>query len=169
MFCQNCGHQLGDEDKFCVECGTPVRTEENAAVTEPFAAANEPGKPTQEAADPGRVEPVQYGSAESDFGWNKASSAQSAQFSENEPHYKKNTGLFVGIVAGIGVLIMIILFVCVTVSGSQARKHITNNAPIFNESEDEDEDNGFDFDINESDDFADGYDFDMDNDFGDYF
>ena len=166
MFCQNCGHQLGDKDKFCIECGTPVQTEEAREDTEPFVTATEPERPEQETPDPGRVEPVQYGAVEPDPVWNTASSAQSAQFSENEPHYKKNTGILVGVVAGIGVLVMIILFVCVTISGSQARKHIRNNTPIFNESEDEDD---FDFDINESDDFSDGYDFDFDNDFGDYF
>lgn len=173
MFCQNCGHQLGDNDKFCTECGTPVRAEENTAGTDPFVAANEPEKPAQEAADPGRVEPVQYGSVDSDLGWNTASSAQSArsaQFSENEPHYKKNTGIIVGIVAGVGALVIIILIVCVTLAGSQAKEHIQKNAPIFNESEDGESDDGFDFDIDDYDDF----DFDINetedyDDFGDYF
>lgn len=168
MFCQNCGHQLGDKDKFCIECGAPVQTVESEVGTESFEAAKEPERAEQEipVPDPGRVEPVQYGAVEPDPVWNTASSAQSAQFSENEPHYKKNTGILVGVVAGIGVLVMIILFACVTISGSQARRHIKNNTPIFNEREDEDD---FDFDINESDDFWDGYDFDHDNDFGDYF
>ena len=26
MFCNNCGNKLGEQDKFCAVCGTPVRT-----------------------------------------------------------------------------------------------------------------------------------------------
>lgn len=31
MFCENCGAQLNDDDRFCMQCGWSVRTEENAA------------------------------------------------------------------------------------------------------------------------------------------
>lgn len=147
MFCQNCGHQLGDNDKFCVECGAPVPAEESV---------NEQDSVTLEAQEQEREE--------QDPVWDTAESPQPAQFSESEPHYKKNTGIIVGIVAGIGVFVMIILFACVTIAGMRVKK---DNAPIFQERHDDD-DNDFDFDMD--DDFDFGFDY-QDNDFdlGDYF
>lgn len=45
-FCTNCGNQLGEADKFCSKCGTPVKKIEAPAVT-PAAPAAPTAQPTE--------------------------------------------------------------------------------------------------------------------------
>ena len=69
MYCCNCGKKLGDEDRFCDNCGSPVYEEEAGAVKdqeetvksdnlEP-AGETEPGNPEPTGAEPVNSEPAQ--------------------------------------------------------------------------------------------------------------
>ena len=42
MFCQNCGKEIKDTEKFCPNCGEPVVSEKNEAIGE---------KPNADTAD----------------------------------------------------------------------------------------------------------------------
>ncbi len=69
MYCCNCGKKLGDEDRFCDNCGSPVYEEEAGAVKdqeetvksdnlEP-AGETEPGNPEPTGAEPVNSEPAE--------------------------------------------------------------------------------------------------------------
>lgn len=44
MFCQNCGAQIGDNDKFCKACGTPVQAQPVAPVTQQAPVNQQPAQ-----------------------------------------------------------------------------------------------------------------------------
>ena len=45
MFCQNCGNQIADGEKFCKFCGCPVKTVQQQEAVPP---AEEPAAPQAE-------------------------------------------------------------------------------------------------------------------------
>ena len=53
MFCQNCGSELNNTDKFCPNCGAPVEVRE-AVVEEPVTEiVPEPAAPEEPVSDNG--------------------------------------------------------------------------------------------------------------------
>lgn len=131
LFCQKCGHNLDEGDKFCVECG--------AKVVQTMS---------EETEDKGDA-----GTNQTDSVWDVA--APSGQFAEEKPHYKKNTGIIVGIICGLGVLFILILFISVSLVGNRAKKNLNMDDFPFRKEEPQDDD---EYDLDD--------DFDFDDDFG---
>ena len=62
MFCSNCGAQVGDNEKFCKVCGTPVQVQAAAPVMQQAPVYQQPApQPVQPAVQPAPVyqQPVQ--------------------------------------------------------------------------------------------------------------
>lgn len=53
MFCSNCGAQVGDNEKFCKACGTPVNVQAAAPVMQPIPDYQQP-VPEQPVSAPKR-------------------------------------------------------------------------------------------------------------------
>ena len=97
MFCQNCGAQLEEQDKFCGNCGTPVRGMDNEKKQENM------GQPEE------RMEFTNQPEERMEFA--------------NQPadgKYKKNTRLLITLVLVVGVLTFLILAISIFVWGSKA-------------------------------------------------
>ena len=65
MFCQNCGKEVANDDRFCAHCGWPVEQEESPAQAD-YTAAPDYGKtePVYGATEPVQEEAPVYGAAE---------------------------------------------------------------------------------------------------------
>ena len=94
MFCQNCGRELKDEDKFCPACGTPATVStEKETVEIPVEEQTFQEVPADEME--------------------RAAEENSERFEKREPvyyatpqqRYKKNTGILAGIILAIGRIV----------------------------------------------------------------
>lgn len=96
MFCQNCGKEVGETDRFCPNCGVIIGyTNDRGKSAEQEPAASKPGD-------------------------SHASFDQQPQPSSSK---KAVTGILVGVVSAIGVItLLILLFVFAAVRGRASRQ-----------------------------------------------
>ena len=103
MFCSNCGAPIGDNDKFCKACGTPV--------------IGQPATPVTQQA-PVNQQPVQQVAAvQSPFGKNSMSDEEKAR--------RKKRGTILGIIS------MVILFVSSAIVLPLAFTRVLDDYPLF--------------------------------------
>lgn len=92
MFCQNCGNELGENDKFCNNCGTQIKPEEQPAPAE-WSQPEVPAPAVQKTEAP--TPAVQK-------------------------KYKRGTGVIIGVVIAAGAILWITLIIMVFISRGNA-------------------------------------------------
>lgn len=181
MFCQFCGHELKDENKFCPMCGKPVpgtpEAEVNAAPEEEAVRPEAPAAEADAASEGEAVEPEMTAAQPS------APERGEMSWEANGKRYRGNTGFIVGIIAVVGILVIIALFAAVNISARKTMHYLRENniqfqyedrgtTPYYHdhdEDSDDWDDDSDDWDDHDDWDFNDHYGSDSDSDYGDFF
>lgn len=156
MFCQNCGRELKDEDKFCPACGTPATVStEKETVEIPVEEQTFQEVPADE------MERVAEENSE------RFEKREPVYYATPQQRYKKNTGILAGIIAVVGIVVIIALLAGVFVTAKKARNGLKNSTYTYkNELPDDSMD---DDDWNFDDDFNFGSENNSDDNLGDFF
>lgn len=157
MFCQNCGRELKDEDKFCPACGTPAPVStEKETVEIPVE------EQTFQEVSADEIEPAAEENSE------RFENREPVYYAAPQQRYKKNTGILAGIIAVVGIVVIIALFAGVFVTAQKARNSMKNGAYSYHfsdDGDDDDDDDNWNFD----DDFNFGSGNNSDDNLGDFF
>lgn len=116
MYCHNCGKEIKEGDRFCTFCGSMLSEE----------------TPQPETLQQAETEPVRE----------TVPQPETTYKPEPVPHYKKGTGLIVGVVTAVGAIIISALFVVLSVTALNAAKKL-ENSNYWNEYNDSWEDDAY--------------------------
>lgn len=131
MFCQNCGNELGENDRFCNKCGTQIKQEERPATVE----WSQQETPTPEVQKPEAPAP--------------AVQKTETPVPAVQRKYKRGTGVIVGAVVAAGAILWITLIIMVFIFHSKADNTLDNWKRHYEDSympeEENDSEQGDDF------------------------
>lgn len=165
MFCQNCGKEVGEGDRFCKNCGVLIGyTREEGTPVQESDTPVQTGQQNQETPDVqgqpgGQEQPTGWGQAagQEQTGNGEAMGQQFVSFRQEEPQpsssRKMMTWIIVGVVSFLGLISMVILFVLLGAARKNAEPKLQEFRDQMEESQDYDDD---DYDYDDYD-FDDGY------------
>lgn len=106
MFCEKCGSQLLDSDKFCPKCGAPVSTEKNSGSSE--GTKQDAQAPAHGTEPTGQLEPAGQGAADKASGLAAAKELAKAGL-EGAKKLTGNSKAVYAIIAVAAVLLLVII------------------------------------------------------------
>lgn len=174
MFCQNCGKEVEEGDRFCKNCGVLIgyTREEGTPVHEQDTPA-QTGQQGQGQPD-GQEQPTGWGQAsgQEQTGNEESMGQQFVSFHQEEPQPsssgKMMTWIIVGVVSFLGLISMIILFVLFGAAKKNAKPKMQEFREQMEESQDYDDDDYNDYDYDDYD-YDDDYDSFYDDEDDSYF
>ena len=128
MFCENCGKEIKDENKFCPYCGASVQPEQNGEQPEQSAQPEQKSEQPEQSAQPEQKSEQPKQSAQSDqrltqkeTTGNSSADVKNKGVSHPAPK-KKKTAVVIGIIAMAAVIIIGIIAAVKMFGSSDAKE-----------------------------------------------